>query len=91
MMAGSDEDDKEKEELKKLPQDKGLVKKAIPGSGLVKFDWNNKWLKGDEYHYILTHANLYIQELHFGKYPPKTHPISIYTAPISSFKRKNRR
>lgn len=51
----------------------------------VKFDWVGKWLKGDEYYHILTHAELYIKTYHFEKYPPKTHPPSTYSDPISIF------
>jgi len=52
-------------------------------SEIRKYNWENKWLKGDEYYHILTHADQYIKTLNFGKYPPKTHPPTTYTSPIS--------
>lgn len=53
-------------------------------SQVVKYNWENKWLKGDEYYHILTHAELYIKTFNFGKYPPKTHPPTTYSNPIST-------
>ena len=51
---------------------------------LQEFDWTKKWLRGDEYHHILTHAELYINVYNFAKYPPKTHPPTTYTDPIGN-------
>ena len=50
---------------------------------LVKFDWNNRWLNGEEYSYILSHAELYMASYSLQKYPQKTHPQSTYTNPES--------
>ena len=55
---------------------------------LLKFAWNSRWLKGDEYHYILTHADQYIKSDFFSKYPPKVHPPTIYNNPIGKLNRQ---
>jgi len=52
------------------------------------FDWKNRWLKGEEYYYILTHADLYSSLFSFSIYPPKTHPQSTYLNPQSKNKRQ---
>lgn len=74
------EDDKEVEALAHYQ-----ILKTYPTAetGTVKFDWPNKWLKGDEYFHILSHADSYIKEFKFGTYPSKTHPFTTYTDPIS--------
>ena len=51
----------------------------------VKFDWCDKWLKGEEYYQILTHTELYSKVYSFKKYPPKAHPQTTYTNPTSKF------
>ena len=52
---------------------------------ILKFDWINKWLKGEEYYYILKNAEEYINHFQIQKYKPKNHPISIYLDPISPY------
>ena len=51
----------------------------------IKFDWDNRWLNGEEYHHILTRAEEYLQASIIQKYPPKTHPGSTYSDPQSAF------
>lgn len=50
----------------------------------VKFDWESKWLKGEEYRYILTHADLYSRAFHLKRYPLKTHPPTTYSEPVGT-------
>lgn len=52
-------------------------------SPAARYDWSGKWLKGDEYHYILSHADDYCEACDFKKFPQKTHPTSIYLEPQS--------
>eukprot|EP00826_Nyctotherus_ovalis_P016245 TRINITY_DN1468_c0_g1_i5.p1 TRINITY_DN1468_c0_g1~~TRINITY_DN1468_c0_g1_i5.p1 ORF type:complete len:110 (-),score=22.09 TRINITY_DN1468_c0_g1_i5:440-769(-) len=78
MSGESVEEEKEGEGSERLPQSA-----AAPQA--VEFDWGNKWLKGDEYYHILTHADLYIRSFNLAKYPPKTHPITTYNNPKSTF------
>lgn len=47
----------------------------------IKFDWENKWLKGEEYAHILTNLDLYCKAFNLSKLSAKTHPPSIYTEP----------
>jgi len=63
-----------------------FAQESVPkiGHGLILYDWKNKWLKGEEYYHILTHADLYCSALSFKKYAPKTHPPSTYTAPLGT-------
>jgi hypothetical protein len=49
----------------------------------IKFDWGNKWLKGEEYSHILRNADLYTSVYNFKRYPCKTHPKSTYLEPQS--------
>jgi len=79
MLGGLDEERKD-EEVKGVKDDEGISRNH---SLAIKYDWENKWLKGDEYHHILTHADLYMKALKFEKYPPKTHPATTYASPIS--------
>ena len=56
------------------------------GSGkLLKFDWEDKWLKGEEYLYVLANLNLYRQALKVSTFELKSHPDSIYTEPQSKW------
>jgi hypothetical protein len=54
----------------------------------VKFDWHNRWLNGEEYFQILSHAEQYASAFSFSKFPLKTHPPSTYVDPksINQFK-----
>lgn len=75
-MSGESEEDKgDKEGNKEVHR-----KEVTP---VTKFDWDSKWLKGDEYYHILTHADQYINHYNFAKYPPKTHPLATYNEPKS--------
>jgi hypothetical protein len=48
-----------------------------------KFDWETKWLKGEEYYYILKNIDQYSQVYAMQKYPNKTHPLDIYLSPVN--------
>lgn len=49
----------------------------------IKFDWENKWLKGEEYAHILQHMESYCKTFNLIKYSQKVHPDSIYIEPQS--------
>eukprot|EP00826_Nyctotherus_ovalis_P016242 TRINITY_DN1468_c0_g1_i10.p2 TRINITY_DN1468_c0_g1~~TRINITY_DN1468_c0_g1_i10.p2 ORF type:complete len:110 (-),score=10.39 TRINITY_DN1468_c0_g1_i10:724-1053(-) len=55
----------------------------------VKFDWESKWLKGEEYRHILTHADLYSKAFHLKRYPLKTHPPTTYSEPVGTVTKAN--
>lgn len=48
-----------------------------------KFEWETRWLKGDEYHYMLTHIDLYSECFKMQKFSKKSHPTEIYLSPIN--------
>jgi hypothetical protein len=79
-MLGGSNGEKNDEEVKDVGGEEGISEEQ---SLAIKYDWENKWLKGDEYHHILIHADIYMKALKFEKYPPKTHPVTTYASPIS--------
>lgn len=83
MQSRGEEEVKQEEKLREFDSVKRLLIKPTEQDQALKFDWENKWLKGEEYYYILTHADLYIKTHNFGKYPLKTHPHTTYSNPIS--------
>ena len=64
-------DDENRDELERLYEKKKVV----------KFDWENRWLKGEEYFYILANMEEYMKQLNFVKFGVKKHPESIYIEP----------
>ena len=59
-----------------------LMKGDVP----IRFDWDNRWLKGDEYAYIVRHMDAYCETMHLQKFNQKTHPESIYMEPESKYR-----
>ena len=49
----------------------------------IRFDWENRWLKGEEYAHILERMDRYCEAFSLKRFEPKTHPQSIYNAPES--------
>jgi len=58
-----------------------MVKNPFP----IRFDWENRWLKGDEYAHILEHRHDYSEVFDLKTFSPKSHPECIYTSPESKF------
>lgn len=56
----------------------------LKGDIPIRFDWANRWLKGDEYAHMLSRIEEYCNAFDFQKYTPKTHPENIYLAPQST-------
>jgi len=50
---------------------------------ILKFDWENKWLKGEEYFYILANMEKYVQAFGLEIFSMKSHPECIYAEPLS--------
>jgi hypothetical protein len=44
----------------------------------ILFNWQDRWLKGHEYAFILNNIEAYCTEFGFVKFEYKTHPVSIY-------------
>ena len=88
MLGGSGYNNKKEEggieEMKISRHNGNLSKIDAQEHQAIKFDWCDKWLKGEEYYHILTHADLYAKVYSFKKYPPKTHPPTTYTSPTST-------
>lgn len=57
-----------------------MLKGDIP----IQFDWQNRWLKGEEYAHILTRMEKYSETFDLMKFTQKTHPESIYIHPESN-------
>lgn len=76
---------KQMEELKEYDMSRQIATNVTDKNNIIQFDWDNKWLKGDEYYHILTNTELYIKTFNFGKHPMKTHPFATYSNPTSNF------
>lgn len=49
------------------------------------FDWDNKWLNGEEYGHMLNHMDRYCQIFKLLKVPNKCHPEDIYRKPRNGY------
>lgn len=47
----------------------------------LRFDWENKWLRGDQYAHMLTHIDAYCAGFNMRKMNEKQHPENIYVQP----------
>jgi len=56
-------------------------KRTNTHKGALKYDWENKWLKGEEYAHMLNNLDAYCKSFNLDKLSTKTHPPSIYTEP----------
>ena len=48
-----------------------------------KFEWESRWLKGEEYSHILKNIQKYSEEFSFQVLGKKTHPLEIYQKPTN--------
>lgn len=51
----------------------------------IRFDWENKWLRGDQYAHMLYNLEAYSRVFGMPKLPEKEHPENIYIEPASKF------
>jgi len=58
-------------------------RKAFRGSKPIRFDWENKWLRGDQYAHMLYNLDNYSSVFGMQKLGEKTHPENIYVEPKS--------
>ena len=49
----------------------------------LRFDWENKWLRGDQYAHMLNHIDGYRAAFGMHKMAEKQHPENIYLEPES--------
>ena len=52
---------------------------------IVAFDWDNRWLKGEEYAHMLKNIEAYCEGYGMKKYPRRCHPDDIYLRPRNGF------
>lgn len=55
----------------------------LKGDVPIQLDWQNRWLKGDEYAHILNRIDKYCDVFDLKRFNQKTHPESIYIKPES--------
>lgn len=60
------------------PNEADQDEKPISAGETHSFDWQNRWLKGHEYAFILKNIDAYCAKYGFIKFDFKTHPPSIY-------------
>jgi hypothetical protein len=60
-----------------------VSKPLLWGSLPIRFDWENKWLRGDQYAFMLNHIDAYKTTFGMPKLGPKQHPENIYVQPES--------
>ena len=54
----------------------------------LRFDWENKWLRGDQYAHMLNNIDGYREAFGMEKLGEKQHPENIYLEPQSKCKSK---
>lgn len=64
-------------------ENRDLLEQLHEQNKIVKFDWENRWLKGEEYFYILANMENYAKNLGIEKFGVKKHPENIYIEPIN--------
>jgi hypothetical protein len=63
--------------------DEAKQKQLLKGPVPIRFDWENRWLRGDEYAHIIANMEAYSSTFQMAHFEEKTHPACIYTAPES--------
>ena len=64
-----------------VPDDQ--LRMLLTGPKPLRFDWENKWLRGDQYAHMLNHIDAYCAAFGMEKLGEKQHPENIYTQPES--------
>ena len=59
-------------------QDEDLVRQLLRGNVPLRFDWENKWLRGDQYAHMLNNIDAYMTTFGMHKLREKQHPENIY-------------
>lgn len=58
-----------------------LLETHLVNKDILKFDWDKRWLRGEEYFYILANMQKYIKAFGLETFTMKSHPDSIYVEP----------
>ena len=64
-------------------EDEDEMRKVLRGGKPIRFDWENKWLRGDQYAHMLYNLDNYSAVFGMQKLGEKTHPENIYVQPES--------
>ena len=59
------------------------LKQLLKTDKALRFDWENKWLRGDQYAHMLNHLEEYGRHFGMPKLAEKQHPENIYLEPQS--------
>lgn len=59
--------------------DEDLTRHLMRGNLPLRFDWENKWLRGDQYAHMLNNIDAYRATFAMPKLGEKQHPENIYT------------
>ena len=68
-------------EARAVPDDQ--LRALLAGQKPLRFDWENKWLRGDQYAHMLNRIDAYCAAFGMAKHAEKQHPENIYTQPES--------
>lgn len=52
-------------------ENRDVMKQLYENEKIVKFDWENRWLKGEEYFYILANMENYIKQMGLERFGVK--------------------
>lgn len=58
--------------------DEQTLHELMKGDKPIRFDWQHRWLKGEEYAHIIKYMDSYCDTFSIDKFTPKTHPECIY-------------
>ena len=60
-----------------------MLRELLKTDKALRFDWENKWLRGDQYAHMLNHIDEYKEHFGMPKLAEKQHPENIYLEPQS--------
>lgn len=52
-------------------ENRKLLQQLYENEKVIKFDWENRWLKGEEYFYILSNMDNYIKQMGLERFGVK--------------------
>jgi hypothetical protein len=70
-------------------EDDDMIRSLLRGNLPVRFDWENKWLRGDQYAHMLNNIDAYRATFGMPKLGEKQHPENIYVQPESKCRSSN--
>ena len=64
-------------------EDEDQIRQMLKQPKPLRFDWENKWLRGDQYAHMLNNIDAYQAAFGMQKMREKQHPENIYVQPES--------